>query len=256
MPNAADIQIDTDASFLLVGDGGTHKSFFIGTCPSPIYVADTDKGMAIHRGRSDIDYDTFKELPPDEKLTTTGRFQGEGWYEYGTAWPALLAKINEIGRSIDSGTCKYRTIGVDSLTMCTSICQSYILKQNKRKQMEIQDWGTFLNNMTALFSQLTGWPLIKVLTAHIMRDENLVTKAIEKLPLVPGKFSGVVAAMFDETYHAMVKFEPNKPGAWTLQTQQDATVKFAKSRKYDLPNNTPTDFAHVLKHIQSKKLKP
>lgn len=249
MPNAADIKIDSDASFLLVGDGGTHKTYFIGTCPSPIWVGDTDKGMAVLAGRSDIDYDTFKELPRDEKLEGSGRFKGEGWYEYGYAWPALLKKVNEIGRSIDNGTCKYRTIALDSLTMATQICQSYILRENKRKQMEIQDWGAFLNNMTALYSQLTGWPLIKVATAHIQRDENLVNKVTEKLPLVPGKFAGVVPVLFDEVYYTEIK--DNK---WVLTTR-DPMMKQAKSRKYDVPNGTPTDFPSVLKHIQAKGAK-
>lgn len=246
MPNAADIRIDDNASFLLVGDGGTHKTWFIGTCPGPIWIGDTDKGMAVHQGRTDIDYDTFKELPYGEKLEKSGRFQGEGWYEWGKAWPALIKKINEIGKSIDLGTCKYRTIGLDSLTMATNICQSYIMAQNNRREMQIQDWGAFLNNMTTLYSQLTGWPLIKVATAHIQRDENQVSKVTEKIPLVPGKFAGVVPVLFDEVYYTEIK--DNK---WIITTR-DSIMKQAKSRKYDVPNGTPTDFREVLKFIQAK----
>lgn len=259
MPNAADIQIKDDASFLLVGDGGTHKTYFIGTCPSPIYVFDLDKGMSIHKGRSDIDYDTFRELPKDQKLDPKGKiFRSEdGWYEWGTAWPAFLKKLNELGRSIDNDTCKYRTIGVDSLTMLTDIAQSYILRQNNRIAMEQRDWGAFLSNMTTVFSQLTGWPLIKILTAHIKRDENQLTQTVEKLPLVPGQFAGKVPVLFDEVYFTDYKSTPKKAGEpartmqWFLQTQPDGVIKQAKSRKYNVPSGTETTFPAVLKYMEA-----
>lgn len=264
MPNAGDIKLDTDASFLLVGDGGTHKTWFIGSCPAPIYIFDTDKGMSIHAGRSDIDYDTFKELPKGQKLTDKGRMKEDGWYEWGTAYPALLAKFNEIGRTIDAGTCKYKTLAVDSLTMLTDIAQSYILKQNGRDTMEIRDWGAFLSNMTVLFSSLTGWPLVKVLTAHVKRDENQLSQVVEKLPLVPGQFAGKVAVLFDEVYYTNVDTTAaSKPGGtgkersskFWLQTCSDSVVKQAKSRKYNVPNGTETSWDAVLKHINATKAK-
>lgn len=263
MPNAADIQFGTDASFLLVGDSGTKKTSFLGTLPSPIYIFDTDKGLAPLAGRSDIWFDTFRELPKGQSLVKGGRFSGEGWYEWGTAWPHFLKKLNEIGRSIDDGTCKFKSVGVDSLTMLTDIAQSYILKANNRDAMEQRDWGAFLSNMTTVFSQLTGWPLVKVLTAHIKRDENQLTQVIEKLPLVPGQFGGKVSVLFDEVYFTNVDSSPVKsavPGGtgkerdlkFWLQTVPDAVVRQAKSRKYNVPNGTPTDFNAVVKFIQAK----
>lgn len=255
MPNAGDIKVDTDASFLLVGDGGTQKTGFIGSCPSPTYVFDTDKGMARLRGRSDIDYDTFRELPKGKSIGKGKVFtKEEGWYEWGTGWPGFLNKLNERGKEIDDGASKYLTIGVDSLTMLTDIAMSYILRENKRDAMEQRDWNAFLSNMTSVFSQLTAWPLIKVLTAHVRRDENLLSGTTEKLPLVPGQFSGKVCTLFDEVYYTTVKVESGKAPIWTLQTisgYPDGSVKQAKSRKYNIPNGTPTDFAAIMKHIKA-----
>lgn len=251
MPNASSMRFDTDSSFLLVGDGGTHKTYFLRTLPRPIYVFDFDKGMSINAGQ-DMDYDTFKEVPEGETLGVGGRFQGEGWYTYGAAYPAFLKKINEIGRSIDNGTCPYKSIGVDSLTTLTIIAQSYILKQNSRKQMERNDWGAFLRNMTELFSQFSGWPLIKVLTAHIKRDENPLTNSIEKLPMVPGQFQGVVPTLFDEVYYTETKLNAQKKPEWVLRTLPDGMNRQAKSRKYNIPDGTPTDFAAVMKHIEGR----
>lgn len=264
MPNAGDIKLDTDASLLLVGDSGTHKTFFIGTGPSPIYVFDIDKGMSIHAGRKDIDYDTFKELPKGQTLEAAGKLKEDGWYVYGTAWPAFLAKLNAIGKSIDKGECKYKTIGVDSLTTLTDIAQSFILASNARTLMERQDWGAFLSNMTTVFSALTGWPLVKILTAHVKRDENLLSQTVEKLPLVPGQFAGKVPVLFDEVYYtnvdttAAAKSGPGSTGKertsnFWLQTTSDSVIKQAKSRKFNVPNGTPTTWQDVLKHIEASK---
>jgi hypothetical protein len=251
--------IDDEASFLLIGDSGTKKTTFIGTCPSPIYVFDFDKGMAVHAGRADIDYDTFKEMPRGHALVKGGRLQKEGWYEYGQAYPAFLKKLNEIGKSIDDGTCKYKTIAIDSLTLLTDCAQTYVMKENNRTSMEIRDWGAFLSNMSNVFGQLTGWPLIKILTAHIKRDENQVTGAIEQLPLVPGQFAGKVSVYFDEVYFCevsstpVVAGKPERKTVWTLKTTPDTVSKQAKSRKYNIPNGTPTDFAAIAAHMAKRK---
>lgn len=253
MPNAADIQVSKNLSTLLIGDGGTHKTYYIGTCPGPIWVGDFDKGMAVHAGRADIDYDTFRDMPDGEKVPT-GSMKDDGWYLYGHSWPAFLKKINEIGRSIDTGTCKYLTLGIDSLTMAADSCWNYIIKNNPGVKDGRQIWGLFLENMTALFSQLTGWPLIKVLTAHVQRNENLVTNTVEKLPLIGGKSSGKIPVMFDEVYYTSAKDEiidsrkpAEKTQVYRIITTQDGIHKQAKSRALNIPNGTLLDYKEIMK---------
>lgn len=256
MPSAADIRLDGPAAFLLIGDGGTHKTFFIGTCPSPIYVFDFDKGMDVHAGRSDITYDTFKELPRGEKLEKEGQLEQEGWHVCGKAWPAFLKKLNEIGRAIDKGECPYKTIAVDSLTLAADACMNFVLSENNRTQMEQRDWGAFASNMNVLFGQLTGWPLVKVLTAHIKRDENLVTGAVEKLPLISGQSSGKVPVFFPEVYYTEAKTETKgdkRVTTFTFRCQQDTVHKQAKSRKFNLSDGTPTDYREIMKIVSARK---
>lgn len=258
MPNAKDIPIDTECSILLVGDSGTKKTTFIGTCPQPSWTADFDKGFAVHAGK-DMDYDMFKELPYGEKLDPKGtRFtNANGWYEYGTAWPAYLKRINEIGKQIDAGTCPYKTISpCDSLTLMTDVAMHFVLTENKRRAPEQRDWQAFLNNMSEVFSQLTAWPLVKVFTAHIKRDENQLTGATEFLPLVPGQFSGKVSVYFDEVYFTQVTTAMENQKAvskYTLKTSQGGGYKQAKSRLYNVPDGTPTDFNAVLKFIEARR---
>jgi len=262
--NAADIKPGEGTSFLLVGNKGTHKTWFIGTCPTPAYVFDLDNGMAVHAGRADIDFDSFKEIAraragtagtkAEDKLTLTDWQRAEGWYEWGKAWPAILDKLNEIGRSMDAGTCKYKTIAFDSLTTLTDVALTYILRQHadaSNPSGEFKDgrqmWQPFLSNMCELFGQFSAWPITKVLTAHIKKDENLIEGTVEKLPLVPGQFSGKVGIYFDEVYYT-----ESKNNIFTFKCRQGSMEKMAASRKYNLPDGLLTDFREIMKHVQAK----
>lgn len=277
MPNAAQIQTDQNTSFLLVGNKGTHKTWFIGTCPTPAYIFDLDNGMAIHQGREDIDYDSFKEVAraragtdgkkPEDKITLTKWQKDQGWYEWGTAWPAILNKLNEIGRSMDAGTCKYKTIAFDSLTTLTDVALTYILRGHATPDNpsgEFKDgrqmWLPFLNNMSELFGQFSAWPVIKVLTAHVAKDENLLEGITEKLPLVPGQFRGKVGIYFDEVYYTDVKVENDpkvqgqKKETFFFKCHQDGFVKMAASRKLNLPDGLATDYRVIMDHVRKSKL--
>lgn len=256
MPTGADIKIDDNASFLLVGDSGSHKTTFIGTCPQPSFTFDFDDGFARHRGRSDMSFERFKELPKKRKLDPKGQvFTNEnGWYEWGTAWPAFLKKLNEIGVLVDKGENPYKTLGVDSYTLMIDCAMNYVLKENNRDTMEIRDWGAFLNNMSNVTSQLVSWPMIKVFTAHVKRDENQITGAIEQLPLIPGQFAGKVSVYFDEVYFCIHKNvaaagQPSKQAA-VFKTQPDAVYRQAKSRRYNLPDYTLNNFQAVLDAVK------
>lgn len=281
MPNGADIKLDFATSFLLVGDGGTRKTTFIGTCPQPSWTADFDIGMAVHRGRADMDYDTFNEVPrvrigadPDskkaeDKIPLTEWQKANGWYEWGTAYPAFMAKLNKIGVSMDTSTNKYKTLGVDSLTRLTDAVSTYIKKQNATSENpsgEFKDgrqfWGMFLIEMSNLFGQFSAWPVVKVLTAHIKRDENIALGTTEKLPLVSGQFAGKVGIYFDEVYYTDVKVDTikgtggkpdEKKETFFFRCHQDGIIKMAKSRKYNLPDGLPTDFQEIMKHVNSRK---
>lgn len=253
MPSTKDLKGTADASFLIIGDSGTHKTFFLGTCPKPAYIFDFDKGVSILSGVNGVDYDTFKDAPKGVKPAAGGAL---GTYEWGTAWPAFIKRLNEIGASIDKGDCQYKTLAFDSLTMMSDIAMNYILKQNNREKMEIQDWGAYLSNMSNLFNQFTGWPGVKVVIAHVKRMENDLTKLEEKLPLVQGQFAGKVSIYFDEVYYTEVKSEgagANKKLKWTLVTQPTSIIRQAKSRRFNLPDGTEASYDAIRPYVEGKK---
>lgn len=252
MPTTEDIKLDENTSFLLIGDSGTGKTSFFQTCPLPCYIIDLDKGLSSLAGVKGIGFDTFKELSYGEKAPT-GIMKQEGFYEWGTAYPRIIDKINEIGRLMDAGKCDFKTLGIDSLTMLTDVAMSYILKQNgKRSVADYKDgrqfWNTFLSNMSELFGQFSAWPITKVVTGHARRDENQLTGVTEILPMIPGQFSAKVSVYFDEVYFTDVKDKK-----FFLHTQTDATRRQARSRKFKLPTGTvATDYRAIMEHVAAK----
>lgn len=244
---------DEGKSILLVGDSGTHKTWFIGTCPTP-YIFDFDKGLAILRGR-ELGYGTFKDAPYNSPKSVINK--DRGIYEWGTAWPAFLTKLNELGGMIEKGNCPYKTLGLDSITTLGMITMNYVLKANSRTPTEgprIQDWGAQIGLLETVIDQLTSWTaFIKVVTAHIQRDTNMLTQTVEKLPLVTGKLAGKLSIYFDEVWFADVKAaaagKPESERAFFLKTVSDGTFRQAKSR-FGVPNGTATNWSAVAPYIQ------
>lgn len=240
---------DEGKSILLIGDSGTHKTFFLGGCPTP-FIFDFDKGLAILRDK-EFDYATFKDAPYQSKLFD----KTKGIYEWGTAWPAFLVKLNEIGAQVETGKCPYATLGFDSVTTLSMICMNFVLKSNNRSPSDgprIQDWGAQIGLLETVMDQMTSWTaFIKVVTAHIQRDTNLITQSVEKLPLVTGKLAGKLSIYFDEVWFADVKAD-SKDGAlrtFYLRTVSDSTFRQAKSR-FGVPNETPIAWASVAPFIK------
>ena len=230
---------ENNPKILLVGDGGTHKTWFLTQIPN-IFVFDFDKGMAIARG-TNVEYQTFKDAPQKAKA-----MESQGIWSWGTAWPKFINKLNEIGERIDKG--ERIPIGIDSLTTMSAICMNYVQKGDGRKQEDarrIQDWGAQIQLMEMVMDQLTAWPVPLVVTAHIQRNTNDITETIEMLPLLTGKLAGKVGIYFDEVYYTQVKGKGDKK-EFVLQTESYGLVKQAKTR-YGVPDGTPTEWEVVKK---------
>lgn len=241
MANAKDIKPEGNSSILLIGDSGTHKTFFLGTCPKP-YIFDFDNGMLVNRGK-DIEYDKFIDAPKGQPARPT-----DGIYVWGTAWMEFIKKVNAIGEMIGKGTCPFRTLGLDSLTLMADLCMNFILKTNNRESPTQADWGAFLKAMKTVVQQLNSWPIQVVLTAHIKRDMNDLTQTIEKLPLISGQFSGLVSVLFNEVYFTEAASDKDGNMKFWLVTQQTVNIKQAKST-LGVPTGTETSYDAIAKYF-------
>lgn len=249
MPNAKDLIQSRWPSILLVGESGTHKTFFLGTCPKPV-IFDFDGTMLVLRGK-DVEYFRFKEAPKESPAKV---IKPElGIYEWGTAYPSFLKTLNDIGAEIDDpDDRKFDTIGLDSLTSLGRVALSYVLKATgynvtPKSPVDPGTWGFQSGLLQTVCEQVNAWPVIKVMTAHIQRDTNMVTNNVEKLPLTTGKFAALVSTLYDEVYYTETS-GIGREQKFVLRTNQDGILKHAKS-PCGVPDRTPTDFAEIAKYV-------
>lgn len=248
-----------DANILVVGDSGTWKTRFFGTFPEgTVEVADFDKGMASLAGKN-VEFETFKEAAAGQKVEP---WQTKlGIYPAGTAWPAFIQWLNKIGERIDKGTGP-KVLGFDSLSFMSMIAMSKILKDNNWDVPNQGAYGAQQEYLKRVLNQVSAWPIRLVCTAHIKRDDNLVTGVSEKLPLLTGQLAGFISAFFDEVYFtdtvsvaakAAVAGKPAEPASTqvVIRTKITPSMRQAKSR-WGVPDGTPFDWASIQQFLPEK----
>jgi len=239
MPNAKDLKTNPYPKILVVGDGGSRKTRFLATCPQP-FVLDFDKGMAAARDM-DVEFQTFKDAPFGVKVKKEATLE-EGIYPWGEAWPGFIKYLNEqVWPKIEVGEWPFKTLGGDSITTMANICMNYVLRSGGKtgdSPIEVQHWGSQLRLMERVIEQLCSWPVQLVFTAHVKRDENLVTADKELLPLVGGQLSGKIGIYFDEVWFTESKGTMESKTPWsTLHTESSGMRKQAKTR-HGVPSGT------------------
>jgi len=253
MANAKDLLVDPLPRILMVGDSGTHKTYFMAGIPG-IYIFDFDKGMAIARGM-DVEYDTFKDAPRGSRSMPK-----QGIYPFGGAWTAFINKLNAIGKLIDEGKWLteeglIRPIGIDSLTTMANAAMAFVLNSTGHLGApQVQHWGAQMNLVETTMDQLNSWPVPLVVSAHIQRDLNDLTQVVEMLPLITGKLAGKLPLYFDEVYYTEIKGKDDKR-QYTFRTESDALYKQAKTR-WGVPNGCAMDWSLILKHITGTSSTP
>lgn len=242
MSNANDLGLNPTPSIMVVGDSGTHKTYFLTTIPG-IFIFDFDKGMAIARGR-DVEFQTFKDAPHGSKVTS----KEHGIYPWGQAWPAFILRLNQLGETVDKG--ELRPIGLDSLTTLSDICMNYVLREtNSKGPPQIQHWGAQIELMKTVLDQMTAWPVLFAATAHVQRNTNEVTQIVEQLPLLTGKLAGKAGLYFDEVWFTQVKGKSATDRQFVLQTESYGMVKQAKTR-YGVPDGLEATWQAVEKYFR------
>lgn len=238
------------SNILLVGDSGTHKTWFLGTVPN-LYVFDFDGGMSILRSKS-IEYDTFKEVPRGVKVSE--KQKAAGLYEFGEAWPAFFKKLQEVGTAIDAGKGP-SAIGFDSLTFLSMIAVNNILKSTGHDAPHQGTWGAHHEYFKRIFSQVTAWPVRVIATAHIERKENDLTQTTEKLPLLAGKLAGLIGAFFDEVYFCDSAVDAKGVQTFTIKTKATPQMRQAKSR-WGVPDGVDCSWEAVSKYFGDLPIGP
>lgn len=253
MANTRDLKgKEPTPKILIIGDSGTHKTYFAAKIPGA-FVFDFDGGMAIAATAGlEVEYETFNDAPRGGRTDPA-----QGIYKYGQAWPKFIAKLNWIGIQIDKDAWRnpdgtMRLIALDSLTTMANAAMAYVLDEaGYIGNPQIQHWGAQMNLLETTMDQLKSWPMPLIVTAHIQRDTNDLTKSVEYLPLVTGKLAGKISLYFDEVYYAKVSGSGDAK-AFVLQTESDALHLQAKTR-HGVPDKTPTEWDAVRDAIMKPK---
>lgn len=251
MPNTQDEKASAFPSILMIGENGTHKTYFIGTMPKP-FMFDFDKTKRVLAGKN-VEFAVFRDAPYKSPIVRPDL----GIYKYGDAYPRFLDKINEIGKLMERGTCPWLSLAMDSLTFFGNIALSHVLVNSTANNKEAMlagkgsidpgTWGQQMRLIETVLDQFTSWDIIKIVTAHVQKDENTVLGTMEKLPYVTGKLAGKIGAYFDEIWYAETQGTGDKQ-EFVLRTNKETVLRQAKSPS-GIPDKTPTDWTKVEKYL-------
>lgn len=245
MANAKDITSGR-SNILIIGDAGTHKTYFTGGVPN-IYAFDFDAGEATNRGR-DMEYDTFKDLARydhEGKPMIADKWDNDqGLFTFGTGWDAFYKKYLEKIALIKKGDPKApKAIAFDSLTMMSMLAVNKILKDTGQPSPHQGTWGAHHEYFKAIFSMVTALPIRIIATAHIERNTNDLSQVTEKLPLLVGKLAPLMPVFFDEVWFA--ETEDAVSGLkYKIRTKRTPNMTQAKSR-WNVPDGTETSWSAV-----------
>jgi hypothetical protein len=144
------------------------------------------------------------------------------------------------------------------------IAMNKILKDNSWDVPNQGAYGAQQEYLKRVLNQVTAWPVRLVCTAHIKRDENLVTMVTEKLPLLTGQLAGFISAFFDEVYFTDPVSIPPKPAAGgkpaepartevVVRTKATPSMRQAKSR-WGVPDGTLLDWKAIAPYLPEKSV--
>lgn len=241
MANTNDLPHADKHNILLVGDSGTGKTTLAGSFPSPFFF-DFDFRMSALRGK-DVNFDSFRDAMPGRPAAPE-----RGMYTYGQAYPAMLVRLNKLVDEIDEGKSPYKTIVFDSMTLLAECAMMRVLQMTNTDKAHQGSYGDQIGMLKKLVSQVTALPVNIIITAHVQRQENAVTNVTEMLPLVTGKFAGLLPAFFDETWYTDVRRAPSKPPEYIIKTVSSQSIRQAKTT-LGIPNDTIADYTKLAPYL-------
>jgi hypothetical protein len=115
--------------------------------------------------------------------------------EEGDRWRRLLDCLDAAFASKD-----IETVVVDSLSKASDYLIAHILKEQKVKDMRIQDWGTFKILMTRFITKIRSSAKFIVCVAHERYDKDEMSGVMMFKVTVPGALGDSIGALFTDMW--------------------------------------------------------
>lgn len=216
---------------LLLGNGGTGKTYSIRTARKPVLLHSFDPG-----GSKSLRVEVEKgEVTVDSRFETEIRQTPTAY----NMWEQEFHRLKNGGVFSQIGT-----YCVDSLTTFSDAVIYELLKRSGRPggQLQKQDWGTFLNNMKDVISTILNIPCDVIVTGHLTLSQDEATGKTQAGLLIGGQSKDRLPLLFDELYIATAKegaknveykFLTANTGYYTARTRIGSGGKFDL---YEEPN--------------------
>lgn len=239
----SEVKATENLKILVCGPPGTTKTCFAAGAPYPILFLDFDSKVNSAAAWFSKDSERLDQID----VRHLGKRLDDS---------DPIAELNKIIREDlipqqKSGTMKYKTLVVDSMTTFSAAVLAHIVRTNpgiKRVasaqgvQAGMQDFGILKREFARLIPGLLSLPMNVIMTAHVKTDRSELTGEIIRSPIMDGSFSQELPIYFEEVYRVFMK--DGKPFA---QTKSDQYYDFCRSQIPGLPNPVELKYDELIK---------
>ena len=195
-------------SMLLYGVSGTGKTRLLASLANVLVIV-TEEGM---KSTVDLEVDTISP----------------------TSWEEILQIIQYLkthikGQEVEFGERSYKAIGIDSLTALHTLILKSVLRLNKRELAQLQDWGLAGDRVETVIQAILSLPVHFVATALEQIDKDEIIGKVYAAPMIPGKLSRKIPALFDEVFQLRVEQKQDGSVQRVVLTQPDS-IYMARDR--------------------------
>lgn len=205
MKSSTDYKPNLSRGILLIGEAGKGKTTLMARMPGA-YLADCDNNLSgPHR------FITENKLPPF-KYDIIDILDDGTVVEDGLHFKRLVDCVKTSSTDPDIGA-----IGITSLTKLSDYVMADLLKKQGRTQMQLQDWGTFLQVMKQLITKMRSTKKLFVMDAHIKAEKDDVAGFMKFKVLVPGQLQDIIGSLFSDVWLCQVEEKSGKH-EWNIRT--------------------------------------
>lgn len=232
---------------MIIGDKGIGKTELLKTMVKPVFHDCWDNA-----GEQTLLEDVKGKAKLPDWLYPRTQFQRNTAQDF-RDWVGAITEDAKAGIFNEVGT-----YVLDSLTTWGDGLQSVVLEDARNasekhgENMELQDWGLFLQKATFYLKKLITLPCHVVILGHIQEDRDMVTGRIINNIMIPGQTSQRSPIWMSEMYYMLLssdkKDAKGRPERFLLtgnDTKYKASTRLGRGGKFDL--HEKPDIKYLLK---------